>query len=77
MSWRDVLKIHLACAAFPPISASESQAPGRDIRVNRSAAQTYYLIGHANLPVKKHGHRTSSASRKRLRQYAAGEFNIS
>jgi hypothetical protein len=33
-SWRDVLKVHPACAALPPIGAAESQALGEDIRVN-------------------------------------------
>jgi hypothetical protein len=32
--WRDVLPIHPACVAVPPISAAESQALGRDIRAN-------------------------------------------
>jgi hypothetical protein len=33
-SWRDVLEIHPACAALPPISAAELQALGQDIRAN-------------------------------------------
>jgi hypothetical protein len=41
--------------------------------INRSVSQTYYLIRMKKLPVKKHGHKTYSASRSRLHAYLAGE----
>lgn len=42
--------------------------------IKRTTAQTYYLIRKKKLPVRKHGHRTYSASRKRLLAYCAGEL---
>lgn len=42
--------------------------------IKRTTAQTYYLIRKGKLPVRKHGHRTFSASRRRLLEYCAGEL---
>jgi hypothetical protein len=42
--------------------------------IKRTTAQTYYLIRKKKLPVRKHGHRTYSASRRRLLEYCAGEL---
>jgi hypothetical protein len=42
--------------------------------INRSANQVYYLISQGKLPVKRHGHKTYSASRERLRAWCVGDF---
>jgi hypothetical protein len=45
--------------------------------INRSAAQTYHLIRNRaknKIPVARHGHKTYSASRRRLRAWCAGEI---
>jgi len=36
--------------------------------------QVYYLIRRGKLPVRRHGHKTYSASRRRLLEYCAGEL---
>jgi hypothetical protein len=42
--------------------------------IKRTTAQTYYLIRKKKLPVRKHGHRTYSASRRLLLAWCAGEL---
>jgi hypothetical protein len=44
--------------------------------IKRTTAQTYYLIRKKKLPVRKFGHRTYSASRRRLLEYCAGELPV-
>jgi len=45
--------------------------------VNLPPKKVRRLIQLGLLPVRRHGHRTYSASRRRLRQYCAGEFQNS
>jgi hypothetical protein len=42
--------------------------------IGRTPQQTYYLISKGKLPVRKHGHKTYSASRSRLHAHLAGEI---
>jgi len=42
--------------------------------INRTPAQTRWLISQGRLRVKKHGHRTYSALREHLHEDCAGEY---
>jgi hypothetical protein len=42
--------------------------------INRTPAQTRWLIGQGKLRVKKHGHRTVSALRQHLIEDCSGKF---
>jgi hypothetical protein len=41
--------------------------------IGRKPSQAYYLIEKNKLPVKKHGHRTITASRAQLRRLFSGD----
>lgn len=45
--------------------------------IGRTPVQTYYLIRKNRLPVRKLGHRTIVASRRRLLEYIAGDLPAS
>jgi len=68
----------------PALSSSRSRVlwgiEGKDgiaEAINRTPAQTRYLISRGRLRVKKHGHRTYSALEEDLREDCAGKFRNS
>jgi hypothetical protein len=42
--------------------------------IGTDVARVYYLIRLGRLPIRRLGHRTIAASRRRLLEYAAGEL---